>query len=131
MKKISFDFDGTLSETHILAVAIRAIEAGHDVYITTARFQHKAMAFINKDVYKVADLLGIVHDKVRFTDGNDKSNWLVGFDIHLDDCMITLAEIRDKNKEIKLLHVGEDRHIRDFDDFDYKIKTTPAGIIIP
>lgn len=127
--KISFDFDCTLGETHVQAIARRAVELGHDVYVTTARFQHAAMPFINRDVYAVAEKVGIPAGKIRFTDGNGKEKWLDGFDAHFDDCLLTLSIIREHNTSIKLFHCHDNRHIYCFDQYDRKMKTSPAGII--
>ncbi len=107
--KISFDFDGTLSEPHIQSVAKRAIEDGHEVYITTARFKN-SMPFVNFDLFKIADNLGIRQDRIRFTDGRIKNDWLEGFDVHFDDSEDQLYEMR-HIYGLKLMHVREDLHI--------------------
>ncbi len=108
--KISFDFDQTLSEPHIQAVAKRAINAGHEVYITTARFKHSSMPFINQDLDKIAKDLGILPERIRYTDGRLKNEWLDGFDVHFDDSKEQLEEMR-KIPGLRLMHVCEDLHI--------------------
>jgi len=80
--KISFDFDGTLSEESIKNTAKIFIIAGHDVWIVTARTDCN-----NSDLYKLCDDIGLEHNKVIFTNGDlkyyeyEKGN----FDLHYDD----------------------------------------------
>ncbi len=108
--KISFDFDQTLSEPHIQAVAKRAIEAEHEVYITTARFKHSSMPFINQDLDKIANDLGIPPERIRYTDGRLKNEWLEGFDVHFDDSEEQLYDMR-HIYGLKLMYVRKDLHI--------------------
>ena len=110
--KISFDFDQTLSEPHIQAVAKRAIADGHEVYITTARVKHSSLPFINSDLEKIAKEIGILPERVRFTDGRLKNEWLEGFDIHFDDSLLQLETLRNIEGLI-LMHVREDLHIKE------------------
>jgi valyl-tRNA synthetase len=126
---ISFDFDGVLSEPHMQKVAVNAMLEGHNVCVTTARFEHPSMPFINKDVWKTCEQLGIYKHSIRFTNGTEKSKLLAKFDAHFDDCLITLDEIRQANKSIKLYYCHENRHVYDFDEFDVKVKRSEAGII--
>jgi len=82
--KISFDFDGTLSEESIKNTAKVFIIAGHDVWIITARNEGKNH---NIDLYKLCDDIHLEHDKVIFTNGLLKyEKYLKGnFDLHYDD----------------------------------------------
>jgi len=81
--KISFDFDGTLTEDSIKNTAKIFIIAGHDVWIVTARTDCN----YNTDLYKVCDYIGLEHDKVIFTNGDLKFTEYEkgGFDLHYDD----------------------------------------------
>ena len=108
--KISFDFDQTLSEPHIQAVAKRAIADGHEVYITTSRYECSKLPFHNADLYDVARLVGI--KLIRFTNGQLKNDWLIGFDAHYDDSLPQLEAMRDIEGLI-LMHVREDLHIKE------------------
>lgn len=87
--KISFDFDSTLTREDIQELAHDLISRGHEVYITTSRHQDWKWKGVNsefnKDLYEVADKLGIDFDRVRFTNMEDKVGYLDGFDMHFDD----------------------------------------------
>lgn len=87
--KISFDFDSTLSRGDIQELAFDLISCGHEVYITTSRHQDwnwkGTNIELNKDLYEIADKLGIDFDRVRFTNMEDKVGYLEGFDMHFDD----------------------------------------------
>ncbi len=126
--KISFDFDQTLSEPHIQAVAKRAIESGHEVYITTARFSHSSMPFINRDLFNVANNLGIPANQVRFTEGAEKTKWLVGFDVHFDDCHLQLQGLKHSIPELACIWCREDMHLQEITSSTFE--KTESGIIL-
>ena len=95
--KISFDFDSTLAEDRTQKLCRRLIEDGHDIYITTTR-PHKfpnGVILENRDLFFVADQLGIDKDKIRFTGGTDKYHFLEGFDIHFDDDQVEIELIEE------------------------------------
>lgn len=86
--KISFDFDGTLAEDRIQKLCSKFVLDGHDVWITTARVSDPFQATINgwnKDVYRVAEKMGIPISNIVFTEGSGKFHYLKDFDIHFDD----------------------------------------------
>lgn len=128
MNRISFDFDGTLSEPHIQAVAKRAIQDGHKVFITTARFRHSAMPFINGDLFKIAHTLGIPPDCIRFTEGTEKTQWLHDIDIHFDDCHLQLQSIKDSIPTITCIWCRPDRHLQEITDCTFE--KTESGILL-
>ena len=64
---ISFDFDQTLTRTKYRFLAEKFIREGKKVLIITARNESNS-----REVYKVADELGIPHSLVYFTNGEDK-----------------------------------------------------------
>jgi len=128
VKRISFDFDGTLTEQHIQLVAKRAIQDGHKVYITTARFAHKSFPFINKDLLGIAEELGIPTSRIRFTEGTEKNEWLHDFDIHFDDCKLQLESIKETVHGITCIWVRPDRHLEEIAEPSYK--KTESGIIL-
>jgi hypothetical protein len=128
MKRISFDFDGTLSEPHIQAVAKRAIQDGHKVYITTARFKHSAFPFINKDLHQIAESIGISPTRIRFTDGTEKNQWLHDFDIHFDDCHLQLQSIKETNPTITCIWCRDDKHLQEITESTFE--KTESGILL-
>lgn len=100
--KVSFDFDHTLAEKNIQKLANIFIEKGHDVYITTSRFMLSPF-YSNEKVYDVADLLNIPHNKIRFTNGEDKYVFLEDFDIHFDDDITEIELINDNTNCVGIL----------------------------
>lgn len=127
--KISFDFDGTLSEHHIQFLAQKAINEGHDVYITTSRFSNKDIPHFNRDLFFISDKLGIKRESIRFCDGAPKYKMLIGFDVHYDDDSFALEDIQANNEEIKLMWCIDSGDILDFRTQMIETKTTPSGII--
>ena len=96
--KISFDFDQTLSQPRIQKVAKKFIDAGNEVWITTARPNDIAfpVPIWNRDLIKVANKLGIPFKRVQYTAGQDKYLFLDGFDLHFDNDKPTI-ELIDKH----------------------------------
>lgn len=85
-KKVSFDFDGTLSEEQGQKRAKSHIDKGDTVYITTSRPEnYEFMEFENKDLFKVAAEIGIPKDRITFTAYDDKWKYLKDFDFHFDN----------------------------------------------
>ena len=66
-KKVSFDFDDTLTQRKWQLKAMQLKDEGYTVYIVTRR-QSSASA----EVYKIADEVGIPHSRVYFTNGKMK-----------------------------------------------------------
>lgn len=97
--KISFDFDSTLAETRIQRLCKKLIEDGHDIWITTSRPLwvgiNNTVKVENRDLFKVAKDLGIIEEKIQFTQGVDKWKFLDGFDIHFDDDRIEVELIEE------------------------------------
>lgn len=85
--KISFDFDSTLTEDYIQEIAKSFIKAGNDVHIVTSRCTVYYSKTPNKDLFEVADNLGISREKIHFTEGDFKLQTLKlhKFDLHFDD----------------------------------------------
>ncbi len=103
VKKISFDFDGTLTRKDIHAFAKEMVLAGHEVWIVTSRFSdEKGMAknwnWIkgqNEKVFAAAEDIGIPKERIIFTNMTPKIDFLKGkrFALHLDDDEIELMDI--------------------------------------
>lgn len=66
-KKVSFDFDDTLSTKQGQDKALQLQSEGKTIYIITRR-----QSSMSGEVYKVADKLGIPHSRVYFTNGKMK-----------------------------------------------------------
>lgn len=97
--KISFDFDFTLSEPLIRQIAKRFIQHGDEVFITTSRSPKG-----NNDLFEVADNLGIPRANIRFTSGEDKYEFLDGFDAHFDDDIIEIELIKESKIKCQGFH---------------------------
>lgn len=94
MTKVSIDFDGTLSESHVQEFAKELLDAGIDVWVVTTRYDenhlHKyAMDYppTLDDLWEVVERLGIPRWKVRFTNMEWKYTYLCDTEFvwHLDD----------------------------------------------
>ena len=93
MEKVSFDFDGTLSQDKIKKIAEEKIANGDEVYIITKRAEDDYVKGIAKE-------LGIKASNVIFT--NHKPKWSFikdfGIDKHYDNVEKEGKEIEDKTK---------------------------------
>lgn len=95
--KISFDFDGTLSEKPMQDLAKSMVEKGYDVYITTTRHSKPwpGYHYKNDAVFAVADMVGISKEQIRFTEGEDKYKFLKGFNVHFDNDQYEVSMINE------------------------------------
>lgn len=95
--KISFDFDGTLSEIPMQNLCKKYIEIGAEVYVTTSRStgMEKGINFENKDLFEVTDKLGISRKNIIFTNYADKYTFVKDFDLHFDDDELEIDLIND------------------------------------
>jgi len=109
MKKISFDFDGTLSRKDIHSFAREMALAGHEVWIVTSRYgDEEGMAnnwhWIpgqNEKVFATAKDIGIPEDRIVFTNMRPKIEFLEGkgFAFHIDDDVEELMDIMSSKDE--------------------------------
>ena len=109
MKKISFDFDGTISrhfggqpnpfEDDVRNIIKRLINDGHDVHIITRRYGNPMM-IENRIVYEVAEILGINPENIHFTNREWKYNKIneLGIEYHIDDDMTDIDYIKNNCK---------------------------------
>lgn len=107
--KISFDFDSTLDREDVQEFAKELVRAGHDVWITTSRFDTESslkkgwwwIRSQNEYLFEVAEECGIPKENVVFTTMIDKINFLEGkgFLFHLDD---------DNDAEIPFINESDD-----------------------
>jgi hypothetical protein len=103
--KVSFDFDGTLSELHVQKYARELIERGIEVWVVTSRFENAekykeffgtfTLDYDHNDLWEVVNDLGIQLENIHFTNMQPKSEFLKdrGFIWHLDDDYIENREI--------------------------------------
>lgn len=99
--KVSFDFDSTIAEERMQKLAKLYIDNGHEVWITTTR-PHvfpNGVKLENRDLFKVANDLGIPKNRIQFTGGTDKYHYLKGFDVHFDDDQIEIELIEENTPE--------------------------------
>lgn len=115
MKRVSFDFDRTLSRKDVQSYAKDLIAKGVEVWILTSRFenpQHYSWWETNKDInhndlFAVAQELGIPKSRIMFTNMEEK--WLffnrnkrLEFLFHLDDDPVELGAIS-RNTKVKAI----------------------------
>jgi len=97
-KKVSFDFDETLEFKPIMEYARELIDRGIEVWIVTSRFGNDELYkrffhtstnvdLTNRDLWEVANNLGIPEERVHFTNKDNKWHFIKdkGFIWHLDD----------------------------------------------
>lgn len=98
MKKVSFDFDSTLSRLDVQDYAKLLINKGVDVWICTSRLEPSKAPNKewNDDLFLVADRLDIKRSNIIFCNYENKSVFLKdkGFLFHIDDDDIELSFIK-------------------------------------
>lgn len=99
MKKISFDFDDTLTKRSIKKLAAGLVQKGHDVWIVTSRKVHPTR---NAIVFETAFKLGIPKEKIVFV-GDWKVKYFVNnqdFDYHIDDYWVEIDSINSQTNVV-------------------------------
>ena len=104
-RKVSFDFDSTLSRKDVQSFAKELISKGVDVWVCTSRFSDENLTHTNwdnSDLFNVAKELGVSKKKIIFTNMRDKWEMLKeqGFIFHLDDDSWELFLINKHTKTI-------------------------------
>lgn len=108
-KKVSFDFDDTLSLLSVQKYAKELTDKGYDVHIVTSRFENidDYLPVVwpdgHTDLYNVAKELNISKEKIHFTNMKDKYLFFIeneGFLWHLDDDFIELKKINKNTKTV-------------------------------
>lgn len=93
---ISFDFDDTLSREEVIDFAQKLSEAGHTLYITTARLNKGVPNSWNDDLFEVADYLSIPHGRIHFCNMAPKYTYFQRhpeINAHIDDDEVTVEWI--------------------------------------
>lgn len=117
MKKVSFDYDGTLALPSVEEFAKELVEQGYDVWVVTSRvgdddlensFQPWKTPDWNRDLWESCERIGIPKDKVVFTSFADKIDYLKGnnYIFHLDDDLYELTAIMESGDNCMPLNVG-------------------------
>ena len=96
MKKVSFDFDSTLSINTIESFAADLVKREFEVWIVTTRHTK----YDNSELFETAIRCGIDVKNIYFTNGVDKWKFLIdkGFIFHIDDDWFELKEIQKRIK---------------------------------
>lgn len=115
-KKISLDFDYTLSRKDVQEFAKKLVNLDFDVWIITSRISNEEALLRgfygadkkNKEIYDIAELCGIKKENIVFTNKIDKINYLKdkNFTIHLDDDIDELMAILESGDLCKPINVN-------------------------
>jgi len=115
MKKVSFDFDGTLSRNDVQDYAKSLMNKGLDVWVTTSRYDEENKHLYrfnptNEDMYKVTDKLKLSREKIIFCNMQDKVDIMShDFIWHLDDDWYELNCINARSKIIGISVFGNSK----------------------
>lgn len=115
--KVSFDFDSTLTESDVQKLAKELLSLNYDVYIVTSRVDDvyaKEMNWWwvekqNKQLYDLAEELGIKRENIVFTQYIDKIEYLKdkNFIFHIDDDIEEIDLINDSTDDcVGIYYVG-------------------------
>ena len=105
--RISFDFDGTLTEPHIQQICKNKLHEGHDVFIITKRYKNPSEA---PYVYQLAESLGINEKNIYFTDRKWKHGFIHFLEIneHYEDEPYE-KELIEENTNCKVIMINEQK----------------------
>lgn len=117
MKKVSFDYDGTLALPSVEEFAKELVEQGYDVWVVTSRigdddlensFQPWRTPDWNRDLWESCERIGIPKDNVVFTSFKEKIDYLKdkNYIFHLDDDLYELTAIMESKDSCMPLNVG-------------------------
>lgn len=120
-KKVSFDFDETLSKPSIQEYAKQLIQNGVDVCVITSRFSDEKLKLQwekennieigydwndNVDLFEIVDSIGLPRDKVIFTEFKWKYNVIKDIPEllwHLDDSRSEVKRLNENTKTIGIV----------------------------
>jgi hypothetical protein len=113
--KVSFDFDGTLTRQSVQDFCATLIAQGHEVWITTMRYDNKhidalnalgkSVGYSNIPLFELSKKLGIKYEHIIFCNEGSKTPFLMQHDFafHLDDDPYVLQQL-----SITIPHLGVD-----------------------
>ena len=95
MIKITFDYDGCLSQPKIQELAKKCISLGFQVYILTSRFDCvRRLKFNdlkpNDDIYQTAEEVGVKPSRIAFTNQEKKLKRYKNFKLYAIKYKLTL-----------------------------------------
>lgn len=95
--KVSFDFDGCLTETPMQVLCTKFLKLGAEVFITTSRGTEMrgGLKLDNTDLFQLADELGIKRENITFTNYDDKFKSVKDCDLHFDDDDVEIFNINE------------------------------------
>lgn len=116
MKRISFDFDYTMTRKDVRSIAEHLISQGYELWIVTSRYSNDYA--MNEKVFTTAEELGIPSQRIIFTNRVPKIEFLEGknFLIHFDDDvdeLIAIMQSKDSCIPINVNHSDWERHYED------------------
>lgn len=113
--KVSFDFDGTLSELEVQEFAKNLANKGIEVWIITARIDNETgkknnwhwIENQNKSVFEIAKHCLIKSKNIKFTSMCDKIEFIKGKDFifHLDDDIYEIDLINNSSDKCKGIYM--------------------------
>lgn len=104
---VTFDMDGSLTETHVQLLLERHLFWGDEVHIVTSRKQ--AFDNVCDDILELINEFSISKSRVHYTNHNLKLETLlkIGSNLHYDDDVIEVDDINTNGGEtIKAILVG-------------------------
>jgi hypothetical protein len=101
MKTVSFDFDGTLTRSHVQEYAKQLLNRGLNVVVVTSRYDDENAHLNtlypknNDDLWETIKQIGISDENVYFTNAMKKANTISTLNpvFHLDDLDFEIDEI--------------------------------------
>ena len=109
--KVSFDFDHTLTNPIYQKLALKFINIGAEVHITTSRtnlIKNGKQPYDNREVFEMAKRLGIKQTSITFTNYKYKVGFLKSFDLHFDDDEVEITLINENPKGCLGVLIPED-----------------------
>lgn len=126
MKKISFDFDHTMTRKDVRSIAEHLISQGYEVWIVTSRYDDNYankqnwhwIPGQNEKVFITAEELGIPKDRIIFTNRIPKIQFLEGKDFiaHFDDDVDELIAIMQSKDTCIPINVDHSDWVKHYED---------------